>query len=36
MIAYPNRHFPPADEVLALADLVVETLDSLRPAALVS
>ncbi len=36
VIAYPNRHYPPADQVLALADSVVETLDSLRPAALVS
>ena len=36
VIAYPNRHYPPADEVLALADSVLETLDSLRPAALVS
>ena len=36
VIAYPNRHYPPADDALALADSVVETLDSLRPAALVS
>ena len=36
VIAYPNRHYPPADDALALADSVVETLDSLRAAALVS
>src|SRR6188472_2958259 len=28
VIAYPNRHYPPADDALALADSVVETLDS--------
>ena len=36
VIAYPNRHYPPAGQVLALADSVVETLDLLRPDTLVS
>jgi HAD superfamily hydrolase (TIGR01509 family) len=30
VIAYPNRHYPPAAEVLALADVVVESLDELN------
>src|SRR5262245_23502184 len=29
VVAYPNRHYPPAAEVLALADAVVATLDEL-------
>ena len=29
LIAYPNRHYPPSDEVLGLADSVVESLASL-------
>jgi len=29
VIAYPNRHYPPAADVLALADRVVERLDDL-------
>jgi HAD superfamily hydrolase (TIGR01509 family) len=29
VIAYPNRHFPPADDVLGLADERLETLDDL-------
>ena len=27
VIAYPNRHYPPADSVLALADVVVRSLE---------
>ena len=27
VIAYPNRHYPPADSVLALADVVVQSLE---------
>jgi hypothetical protein len=34
VIAYPNRHYPPADEVLALADHVLTGLDALTPALL--
>jgi HAD superfamily hydrolase (TIGR01509 family) len=26
VIAYPNRHYPPADDVLALADVVIDSL----------
>jgi hypothetical protein len=26
VIAYPNRHYPPADDVLALADVVIRSL----------
>jgi HAD superfamily hydrolase (TIGR01509 family) len=32
VIAYPNRHYPPADEVLALADAVVKSLDDVGDA----
>jgi HAD superfamily hydrolase (TIGR01509 family) len=31
VIAYPNRHFPPPHEVLALSDHVVRGLDALDP-----
>jgi HAD superfamily hydrolase (TIGR01509 family) len=34
VIAYPNRHYPPADEVLALADHVLTGLAALTPALL--
>jgi HAD superfamily hydrolase (TIGR01509 family) len=29
VIAYPNRHYPPAEDVLALADVVLDSLDEL-------
>jgi len=29
VIAYPNRHYPPAADVLALADVVIESLSDL-------
>jgi len=29
VIAYPNRHYPPAADVLALADVVIESLSGL-------
>jgi len=29
VLAYPNRHYPPSDEVLALADAVLDGLDDL-------
>jgi HAD superfamily hydrolase (TIGR01509 family) len=29
VLAYPNRHYPPSDEVLALTDRVVNSLDDL-------
>jgi HAD superfamily hydrolase (TIGR01509 family) len=29
VIAYPNRHYPPAEDVLALADVVLESLGDL-------
>jgi HAD superfamily hydrolase (TIGR01509 family) len=32
VIAYPNRHYPPADDALALADVVVESLSALGDA----
>jgi HAD superfamily hydrolase (TIGR01509 family) len=32
VIAYPNRHYPPAAEVLALADVVLDTVSDLDPA----
>ncbi len=31
VLAYPNAHYPPAAEALALADVVLESLDSLTP-----
>jgi HAD superfamily hydrolase (TIGR01509 family) len=33
VVAVPNRHFPPDDETLALADVIVPSLDELTPAA---
>jgi HAD superfamily hydrolase (TIGR01509 family) len=33
VIALPNHHYPPAPEALALADLVLRSLDELTPAA---
>jgi HAD superfamily hydrolase (TIGR01509 family) len=36
VIAIPNPHFPPADEVLAEADLVLDSLDGLSVAAVES
>ena len=30
-MAIPNAHFPPDEEVLALADVVVDSLDELTP-----
>ncbi len=35
VIAYPNRHYRPAAEVLALADVVLDSLDGLTPSAAV-
>jgi len=32
VIAYPNRHYPPADDAVALATSVVERLDELEAA----
>jgi hypothetical protein len=29
VIAYPNRHYPPPDEVLDQADLILADLDAL-------
>lgn len=29
VIAYPNRHYPPAENVLGLADVVLDSLDEL-------
>lgn len=34
VIAYPNRDYPPADDSLALAALVVDSLDQLTPEAI--
>jgi len=34
VLAYPNRHFPPAADVLALADETLESLDALTAASL--
>jgi HAD superfamily hydrolase (TIGR01509 family) len=31
VIAYPNRHYPPADDVLALADVVIPSLREVTP-----
>jgi hypothetical protein len=31
VIAYPNRHYPPADDALALADTVVSGLADVAP-----
>ena len=31
VVAYPNRHYPPADDALALAHLVVDSLAELLP-----
>jgi HAD superfamily hydrolase (TIGR01509 family) len=31
VVAYPNRHYPPADDVLDLADVVLDSLDELTP-----
>ena len=31
VVAIPNAHFPPDEEVLALADVVVDSLDELTP-----
>jgi HAD superfamily hydrolase (TIGR01509 family) len=36
VIAIPNRSFPPSDEVLASADVVLRSLDELTPAAVES
>ena len=36
VIAIPNRHFPPPDDVLGLADLVLDSLDELTPDAVES
>ena len=36
VIAYPNRHYPPAADVLALADGVVRRLGDVRPSLLSS
>ena len=32
VIAYPNPHYPPAAEALALADVILDSLDQLTPA----
>jgi hypothetical protein len=34
VIAYPNRHYPPAPDALALAAVVVGSLEELTPALL--
>ena len=34
VVALPNREFPPEDDALALASLVLGSLDELTPAAL--
>ncbi|MCZ7590390.1 MAG: HAD family phosphatase [Gaiella sp.] len=34
VLAYPNRHYPPAGDVLALADVVLESLGALGSASL--
>jgi HAD superfamily hydrolase (TIGR01509 family) len=34
VVAYPNRHYPPADDALALADVVLPSLEQLTPAAI--
>jgi beta-phosphoglucomutase-like phosphatase (HAD superfamily) len=31
VVALPNREFPPADEALALASVVLDSLDELSP-----
>jgi HAD superfamily hydrolase (TIGR01509 family) len=31
VVAIPNRHFPPEEDALRLADVVVDSLDELRP-----
>ena len=36
VIAIPNRAFPPSEEALALADVVLDSLDQLTPAAVES
>jgi hypothetical protein len=33
VIAYPNRHYPPTAEVLALADAALASLAALTPMA---
>ena len=32
VLAFPNRHYPPPPDALALADVVLESLDELTPA----
>jgi HAD superfamily hydrolase (TIGR01509 family) len=32
VVAFPNRHYPPAEDALALADVVLSSLDELTPA----
>jgi hypothetical protein len=32
VVAVPNRRYPPGDEGLAQADVVLETIDDLTPA----
>jgi hypothetical protein len=34
VVAIPNAHFPPGDEELALADVVLRSIDELTPAVL--
>jgi hypothetical protein len=34
VIAYPNQHYPPAADVLALAAVVLRSLDDLDSAAI--
>ena len=31
VIAIPNPHYPPSDDALALADIVLNSLDELTP-----
>ena len=31
VIAIPNRRYPPPDDALALADVVLASIDELRP-----
>jgi len=34
VVALPNREFPPSEDALALADVVLGSLDELTPAAI--
>jgi HAD superfamily hydrolase (TIGR01509 family) len=36
VIAYPNRHYPPAEDVLRFAERVLDSLDELNPTSAIS